>query len=133
MFSGSNFVGGTHENGFGLRFAAQADGLYTAETSFDPLKQGPSSVVHGGALAAVIDEAMTSAVFGAGIVSFTVNLNIDYRVAVFIGQTVRIQAKIERIEGRKIYLKAHILLPDERVAVEASGLFVQVSANATSS
>ena len=62
-FNGSNFVGGDYENGFGIQFALQPDNSVKATYTFDKLKQGPPNIVHGGALSAVIDEAMTATVF----------------------------------------------------------------------
>src|SRR5688572_7413450 len=123
-FTGSNFVGGTWQNGFGLRFEIQPDKSLSAVFTFDALKQGPPGIVHGGALAAVLDEAMTAAVFASGNPAFTVNLNIDYRQPVMVGVEVRITGKIERAEGRKLFTSAQITLADGSAAVEAKALFI---------
>jgi acyl-coenzyme A thioesterase PaaI-like protein len=123
-FNGSNFVGGKHENGFGLRFAVQSDGSLLANYTFDILKQGPPGIAHGGAVAAVLDEAMTAAVFAANLPSFTVNLNIDYRAPIRLGVPVRIMGRLDVVDRRKLYLVARITLPDGTVAAEAKALFL---------
>jgi acyl-coenzyme A thioesterase PaaI-like protein len=123
-FPGSNFVGGGWVNGFGLRFVPQEDGWLTASYTFDSLKQGPPGITHGGALASVLDEAMTAAVFAAGYPSFTVNLILDYRAAVLVGTPVTIQGKVDLIDRRKLYTIARVLLPDGALAVEAKALFI---------
>jgi acyl-coenzyme A thioesterase PaaI-like protein len=119
-FPGSNFVG----SGFGLHFTPQDDGWLTASYTFDALKQGPPGIVHGGALASVIDEAMTAAVFAAGYLAFTVNLNLDYRVPVMVGVLVTIQARLDVVDRRKLYMLGRIVLPDGTSAVEAKALFI---------
>jgi acyl-coenzyme A thioesterase PaaI-like protein len=123
-FPGSNFVGGGWTNGFGLHFTPQDDGWLTATYTFDVLKQGPPGIVHGGALASVLDEAMTAAVFAAGEPAFTVNLNLEYRVAVMVGTTVTIQGRVDVIDRRKLYMLARVTLPDGTHAVEAKALFI---------
>lgn len=123
-FPGSPFVGGGWTNGFGLHFTPQEDGWLGASYTFDGLKQGPPGIVHGGALASVLDEAMTAAVFAAGYPAFTVNLILDYRAAVLVGTPVTIQGKVDLIDRRKLYTIARVVLADGTLGVEAKGLFI---------
>lgn len=123
-FLGSQFIGGTWENGFGIRFAQDEQGRMVARHCFTPNKEGPPRIVQGGAIAAVLDEAMTAAIFTAGFVGFTVNLNVNYRAPVFIGAEAQIVGYIERVEGRKIFTAAQIILSDNTVATEATALFL---------
>lgn len=123
-FPGSNFVGGDWENGFGIHFTPQEDGWLTASYTFNSLKQGPPGIVHGGALASVLDEAMTAAVFAAGQPAFTVNLSLDYRVAVMVGTPVILQGRVDVIDRRKLYTLGRVLLPDGTTAVDAKALFL---------
>lgn len=126
-FPGSNFVGGDWQNGFGVRFTPRDEHTFTATYTFDKLKQGPPGVVHGGAIAALFDEAMTAAAFHniAGF-AFTASLQINYHAPVFIGVQVDITAHLDRIEGRKIHMTAHIHLPDKTLAATATALFIEV-------
>lgn len=123
-FRGSSFVGGDWQNGFGLRFTVSSDGPVTANYVFDDLKQGPPGLVHGGALAAVMDEAMTAAVMTAGYLAFTVKLKIDFMHAVRIGQAVIIAGQLHQVTGRKLSVSAQITLPDGTLATKAEALFI---------
>lgn len=127
QFTGSNFIAGKWENGFGLQFDFIAD-EFRASYRFAQHQQGPPGVAHGGALAALLDEAMTAAAFHAvNEPAFTANLNITYRAPVFLGTEVHISAKIQEIDGRKISIYAQITLADGTIATVASGLFIRLS------
>lgn len=125
-FTGSNFVGGSWINGFGVTFSLEGD-VYVAHYVFKPHQQGPPSIAHGGAVAALIDEAMTATVFKSGLgPAFTVNLNISYRAPIYIGEHIRILGKIIALEGRKISLHSEVYLPNDTLATEADGLFIRL-------
>jgi uncharacterized protein (TIGR00369 family) len=120
MFKGSRFVG----EGFALRFAADGNNILRAEITFDEAYMGPPGIVHGGALAAVLDEAMTATVFHNREPAFTAQLNVRYRQPVRIGERVRISGWLTQREGRKRWLRGEILNADDQVCVEAEGLFI---------
>lgn len=126
-FTGSSFVGGNWMNGFGVSFQKQGD-AFAAQYTFKPHQEGPSTIAHGGAVAALVDESMTAAVFKSGYApAYTVNLNISYRAPIYIGEQVQIFARIVDIDGRKISLKTEILLPSGTLSTEADGLFVRIT------
>ncbi len=125
-FTGSNFVGGNWINGFGVSFVQDGD-VYVADYVFKQHQQGPPNIAHGGAVAALIDEAMTASVFKSGLgPAFTVNLNISYRAPIYIGEHIHILAKIVALEGRKISLHSEIYLPNNTLATDAEGLFIRL-------
>ncbi len=123
MFTGSNFVG----RGFGLRFVADADDVLCAAMTFDERYMGPPGIVHGGALAAVLDEAMTATVFHYQEPAFTAQLNISYRKPVVLGSPVRVRGWVTGREGRKRWLRAEIRDEGDALCVEAEGLFILMS------
>ncbi|MDQ7036169.1 MAG: hypothetical protein Q9P01_15435 [Anaerolineae bacterium] len=52
-FTGSNFVGGDWENGFGIQFSHSQDeskDIFTAKYTFSERQQGPPTIAHGGAI-----------------------------------------------------------------------------------
>jgi len=98
-----------------------------AEFEFDEAQQGPPGHAHGGASAAVIDEAMGAVVWQSGLQVLLANLNLNYRLPVPLHTPLRAEAWLERVEGRKAYARGQILVGD-RVAVEATGLFVHIPA-----
>lgn len=119
-FTGSNFVG----SGLGLTFTVRADGAMTGTLVFDQQQQGPPGIVHGGALAAVLDEAMTAAVFEAGEPAFTASLTIQYRAPLRTGQVATVTGRLEKADGRKRLLHATVHDAAGTLCAEADGLFV---------
>ncbi len=129
FFHGSNFVGGNWQNGFNVHFTIQPGDTetdyFSAEYTFSAHQQGPPGVAHGGAIASLLDEAMTAAAFEVEQrPAFTVNLNINYQQPVPLETPVMIRAFVERRERRKLFLKAALLLPDGTSASTADGLFI---------
>ncbi|NOZ50917.1 MAG: PaaI family thioesterase [Chloroflexi bacterium] len=122
---GPCFVCG-HENphSIGITWYISEDGTITADVTFTEAQQGPPGYVHGGASAAVLDEAMGATVWRAGFTAVAVNLNIDYRRPVPLGQPVTIEARLTDREGRAIPARGEIRLADGTVAVVARGIFV---------
>lgn len=86
---------------------------------------GPPDYIHGGALAAILDEAMGAAAWSNGHRVVAANLHFNYRLPVPLNTTITLNAHIDRVEGRKIYVRSEVVLPDQRVAVEGQGLFIE--------
>jgi uncharacterized protein (TIGR00369 family) len=128
-FTGSNFVGGGWENGFGILFShSHENNSYTAKFTFSERHQGPPFIAHGGAIAALLDEAITAAVAqDVGLPAFTVQLDISYRAPVYLGTEVTIVGQVLKIEGRKVFAQAQVILPDGTIATEAKGLFIRIN------
>jgi uncharacterized protein (TIGR00369 family) len=127
-FTGSNFVGGAWENGFAIQFLRSHEGKYVAKFTFSERHQGPPSIAHGGAIAALLDEAVTAAVaHEVGFPAFTVQLDISYRAPVYLNTEVTIVGQVLNVEGRKVFVQAQVILPDGTIATEAKGLFIRIS------
>jgi uncharacterized protein (TIGR00369 family) len=128
-FTGSNFVGGTWENGFGVLFSYSHDAnSYIAKFTFTERHQGPPFIAHGGAIAALLDEAITAAVAQeVGLPAFTVQLDISYRAPVYLNTEVTIVGQVVKVEGRKVFVQAQVILPDGTIATEAKGLFIRIN------
>lgn len=77
---GACFVCGTENpHSMGVDWYQKEDGSIHADMVFTTAHQGPPSHVHGGASAAVLDEAMGAAVWRAGYIVVAVNLEINYK------------------------------------------------------
>lgn len=111
----------------GAQFYVETDGSVTVKAVLREEHGGPPTYVHGGVLAALIDEAMGAAAWHAGHRSFAVNLNFNYRQPVSPGVEIWVSARVERIEGRKAFTSGVLTLPDGAVAVEGTGIFVSVA------
>jgi uncharacterized protein (TIGR00369 family) len=123
---GPCFVCGTENpSSIGARWYVDAQHHVHAELSLSERQQGPPGYAHGGALAALLDEAMGVAVWAAGHKAVAVNLNVDYRQPVPLGDACQVEAWLVGEEGRKIHTEGKITIGAEEVAVLARGTFVE--------
>ena len=123
---GSCFVCGTQNpHSIGITWYQAEDGSIHAEIVFTEAHQGPPGHAHGGASAAVLDEAMGAAVWRAGYSVASVNLEINYSKPLPLGQTVSITARIAEIQPRKILTTSEIRLSNGVVAVTGRGIYVE--------
>jgi uncharacterized protein (TIGR00369 family) len=100
------------------------DGLLTSEFTLNEAHQGPPGYTHGGASAAILDEAMGLVVWAAGHKVAAVNLEINYHKPLPLKQPLTLEARITQIEERKISSKGEIKLADSTVAVSGRGIYV---------
>ena len=122
---GACFVcGPENPRSIGLTWFQQDDGEILAEFTFDEGQQGPPAHLHGGASAAVLDEAMGAAVWTAGLRVVAVNLEINYKQPVPLGQRVTILARVQERRERKVLTTSELLLADGAVAVTGRGVYV---------
>jgi acyl-coenzyme A thioesterase PaaI-like protein len=126
--NGSCFVcGKSNPKSIGIAWQLATGNHIYASFEFSDFQQGPPGFVHGGASAAVMDEAMGLAVFHSGYQVVTSNLSIDYRKPIPLGKTVKIQAVMSGKTERRILALGEILLPDGSVAVSAKGIYAEVN------
>lgn len=98
---------------------------------------GYAGIVHGGLTAAIFDEVFGGLLFCLKtkhlslnpthyIPSFTVNLEVNYKSKIKAGSTVLCRAFVDRVEGRKLYMRAELRDgPDGKVYAESSAIFVR--------
>ncbi len=116
-------IGGP-SSGMSMGFTYRRDGDETvAETVFGRAFEGPPERVHGGAVAAAIDESMSLILLLVGQPAYTVQLSIAFRAAAPVEQPVRFRSRLVRREGRKLFISCEGS-SDEGVFAEAEGLFV---------
>jgi acyl-coenzyme A thioesterase PaaI-like protein len=87
-------------------------------------QQGPPGHAHGGFSAAVLDEVMGAAVWQAGYTVAAAKIEVNYRKPVPLGICISTRGYITRRNGRKIYARGEISLPDGTLLVAGKGLFV---------
>jgi len=88
---------------------------------------GRNGAVHGGALGMLFDSVLglTSSVLTGGPYQRTAYLKIDYRNIVPIETELQIDAGIDRVEGRKIFVSGR-LRDGDTLLTEADALFVRL-------
>jgi acyl-coenzyme A thioesterase PaaI-like protein len=117
--------GKANPHSIGVTWFLDEGGEIFANAILSEAQQGPPGFAHGGASAAVLDEAMGAAVWQAGYSVAAVNLTIDYRHPVPLGQAVTVHARITERDEHKIFASGEITLSDGTVAVSGRGIYVE--------
>ncbi|PKN86432.1 MAG: hypothetical protein CVU46_07750 [Chloroflexi bacterium HGW-Chloroflexi-8] len=122
---GSCFVcGNTNPHSIGIIWQKNPSGRIESAFVFNIHQQGPPGFVHGGASAAVMDEAMGVAIWQAGYRAATVHLELDYRKPIPIGEEIRIEGWLFSEEIDSVTARGIIYLSDGIIAVEARAKYV---------
>lgn len=122
---GSPFLVNDPPGGFGMKLYADGTSGVTGRVSIDRSKEGPPGHAHGGSLATLIDEVMGASAWHSGHRVVAVSLTFSLRQAVPLEIEITLRGRVERKEGRKVYTTGELILPDGRVAVEGTGIFVE--------
>jgi len=101
--------------------------IVVGEVTFGPAFEGAPGIAHGGFVAAVLDEALGMASAFCGRVCMTAELVTRYRRHTPIGTPLRIEARLDAAEGRRVRTSGELSI-DGTVIAEARGLFVAVGA-----
>ncbi len=106
--------------------AARPDGSPAIEArgSFGAAYEGPPGFVHGGWVACAFDEVLGIANIAAGNPGMTARLIVHYRKPTPLFHDLRLEAWVDRVEGRRIMSRAE-MYDGETLTAEAEGLFVQ--------
>jgi uncharacterized protein (TIGR00369 family) len=119
--------GPANSAGMHLEFLLATDGsvvsLPVVASTFD----GHPGNLHGGIIATLLDEAMSKAIRALGRRSMTRTLEAEYLRPVPSGAPLRIEGRVARSEGRKLWAEAAILNSEGIVLARAKGLFIDVS------
>ncbi|MCB1615793.1 MAG: PaaI family thioesterase [Pseudomonadales bacterium] len=91
--------------------------------NFGDIYEGPPDCVHGGIIALTWDHVMALANMLANARGPTAYLNIAYRNPSPLNTELRFEAWIDRIEGKKLFIKG-ACYNGETVVTEAEGLFI---------
>jgi len=104
-------------------FRGPEPGVLYAKAWFGRETQGPPGHVHGGAMAAVLDEAMGGAGWMNGHRTVAAKISVSFLGMLKLESETTVESRIERVEGRKVYVRATLSDGPRRVA-ESDGLFV---------
>ena len=123
---GSCFVcGKENDQSIGIRWFLREDHAIWGTITLTEKQQGPPNLAHGGATAALLDEAMGAAVWNEGFVAAAVNINIDYLKPVRLGVKIEITGRFVERKGKSIHAYGEIVLPDGGIAVVSKGIYVE--------
>ncbi len=95
-----------------------------ARVLFGPLAQGPPGHAHGGAIAAVLDEAMGAAAWLNGYTVMTAKLEITYLKSLKLREEAFIESWVSRVNAKKVFVKGVLTAADDTLFAQSKGLFI---------
>lgn len=88
--------------------------------------QGFDGTLHGGVIAAILDDAMWYTAHAKGFFTMTAELLVRYKHPVPTGQPIRVQGRLDSHRGRLIELSARLTDSNGTVLAEGRGKFLCV-------
>ena len=95
------------------------------EMVFGTAYQGPPGYLHGGLVAALFDEALAHVQYTTGRPGMTGTLKVRYHRPTPLHTTLRLEATVQRVHGRKTFTEARLYAGDVLTA-DAEGLFISL-------
>jgi uncharacterized protein (TIGR00369 family) len=127
--AGCFVCGRDNRRGLRLRFARHGEHEVRAPCVLDRDYNGFSSRAHGGVVASVLDEAMGwAAVLAAGVFTYTVELNLRYRLPVPIGEALEVRGWVVRHNRRLTLAEGELRDAAGEVLASANGKFMAMPA-----
>jgi len=99
------------------------DTTAAATVTFGTAYEGPPGSVHGGFVAAAFDEVLGYTQSLSGAPGMTGTLTVRYRKPTPLHQELLFEARLSRVEGRKIFTEATVSA-EGAVTAEAEGIFI---------
>jgi acyl-coenzyme A thioesterase PaaI-like protein len=97
-----------------------------AKAWFGRKTMGPPGHVHGGAMAAALDEAMGAVCWMNGHRAVAATISVKFIAMLKIQTETILEAGIARVEGRKVSTRAKLVGLGGAVVAEAEGLFIML-------
>ena len=105
-------------------FRKPGEPVLFAKAWFGSKTMGPPGHVHGGAMAATLDEAMGAVCWMNGHPVVAATITISFLEMLPIQTETIVEATIDKIDGRKIHLRATLTDPTGRNVAAGTGLFI---------
>ncbi|MBW2422156.1 MAG: PaaI family thioesterase [Deltaproteobacteria bacterium] len=102
-----------------------ASQLVHGSVYFGRAYEGAPGCVHGGYVAAAFDEALGMACVFSGVPGMTGEITVRYRKPTPLETPLRLEARFDRQEGRKIYNSGE-LYAGELLVAESTGIFISI-------
>jgi acyl-coenzyme A thioesterase PaaI-like protein len=105
-------------------FRKPGEPVLYAKAWFGTKTMGPPGHVHGGAMAATLDEAMGAVAWMNTYQCVAATIKISFLEMLPVETETTVEASIDRVEGRKIHLRATLTNPGGTIVAEGTGLFI---------
>ncbi|MGA1820356.1 MAG: PaaI family thioesterase [Thermoplasmatota archaeon] len=100
------------DEGMSVRYYLTDSGSLHAKVHFGPRSMGPPGHAHGGAMAAVLDEAMGVACFFRMIPVVTMSLHLQFFKMLPLGTEAHIETTVHEGDGKDITVIGRLYDPD---------------------
>lgn len=115
------------ESEYGLKVVCRKVGDEVHATyTFGAKHSGAPGIAHGGAVAALVDDVCGGLLFVVREPAVTRTLNVEYLKPVLVGVPYDLVAKVERREGRKLFVACEGTDPEGVLTFRGGGLFLTV-------
>lgn len=111
--------------GYHLKVRRDGDEI-VARHVFEDRHSGAPGIAHGGAVATVVDDVLGFLLYVVRAPGVTRRLEVDYLKPVLTGVPYTVRARLDRRDGRKIWVSCECTDPDGVPAFRAVGLFIVV-------
>ncbi len=125
---GRSFVGGDDDKNRLIvqYYIRKEDKRFYSKVYFGEKAQGPPFHAHGGSMAAVLDEAMGLGAWVANESVVAASINIEYKKMLKLLQVVTIETWVDKVEGRKVWMKSEIRDKEGLLYTKGTGLYITV-------
>jgi acyl-coenzyme A thioesterase PaaI-like protein len=117
--------GPDNASGFHLQVRREGDEV-VAEHTFADRHSGAPGIAHGGAVATVVDDLLGFLLYVARIAGVTRHLEVEYLKPVLTGVPYVVRARVDSLEGRKLWVSCAATAPGGDITFTAKALFLQV-------
>ena len=122
---GDSFVSGDPDsNRIAIQYYQSPDASMIAKVIIGSGAQGPPGHAHGGAMAALLDETMGASAWLAGHWVVAAELTVSFRDMLPLGTRCIVEARVKRVEGRKVRTVGRIRDEDGTVFSKGKALFI---------
>ncbi len=103
------------------------DGALMARVWFGPESEGPPGFVHGGALAAVLDEALGGVAWMSGHPVVSVRLSTKNIRPLPLDSVVTVETRVDRVEGSKVFTVGSVFDDAGNKYSEGESLYIELN------
>lgn len=115
------------ESEYGLKAVSRKVGDEVHSTyTFSAKHSGAPGIAHGGAVAALVDDVCGGLLFVVREPAVTRTLNVEYLRPVLVGVAYDLVARLDRREGRKLFVTCEGRDPEGVLVFRGGGLFLVV-------
>jgi acyl-coenzyme A thioesterase PaaI-like protein len=121
--------GPANPQGLHLTFSTETSGdaiTATSHLQLDRMHEGPPGHIHGGIVAALLDEAMSKLNRPLQVIAMTRHMEVDYLRPSPLYQPLVLVSRHLRREGRKLFHQAELRDAEGNVLARGQGLFIAI-------